>query len=305
MGAAAVANKLAGFWREPLVHVLAIGAGLFLLWHFIGDRRTAQPEHILITPGQIERLSQQWTKTHLRPPSARELAVLVEQEIDDEILYREAVAMGLDRNDFVIRRHLAAKMEFLTDDVAAMATPTDEQLQNFLSQHRDKFTVEPLTTFAQVYINRSQRGKAAATDAERLLALLNAEPRSDWQTLGDPLPLASEYEAASKVDIGRLFGQQFAKKLSGLPVGRWSGPVESGYGLHLVLVRKRTADRTPPLREVRDAVLTEWQAAQRQELSANLRRQRRTRYAVAVQWPGWAKESATLAAGTRAPGGSQ
>jgi hypothetical protein len=300
-----VRSKLAEFCREPLVHFLAIGAGFFLLWHFLGDRLTRQPERILITPGHVERLAQQWTRTHLRPPSAEELAGLVEQEIDEEILYREAVALGLDRDDLVIRRRLAVKMEFLTDDVAAVATPTDEQLQTLLSQHPDKFNVEPLTTFAQVYVNRSQRGTGASAEAERLLALLNDKAGSDWQTLGDPLPLPSEYEAAAEADVARLFGREFPKKLSELPVGRWSGPVESGYGLHLVLVRQRTAGRLPPLQEVRDAVVSEWRAAQRQELNANLRRQRRAKYAVTVQWPDWAKESVTLTAGTGAAGGSQ
>jgi hypothetical protein len=297
-----VRTKLAAFCREPLVHFLAIGAVLFLLWQFVGDRRTAQPERILITPGQVERLAQQWTKTHLRPPSAEEMAALVDQEIDEEILYREAVAMGLDRDDLAIRRRLAVKMEFLTEDLAAIATPNDEQLQAFLSQHPDKFNVEPLTTFAQVYINRSQRGEGAAAEAERSLALLNDKAGPDWQTLGDPLPLPNEYEAAAPAEVARLFGRAFSNKLSGLPVGRWSGPVESGYGLHLVLVRERTAGRLPPLNEVQDAVLSEWRAAQRLELNASLRRQRRARYAVTVQWPDWAKESVTLTAGAGAPG---
>jgi hypothetical protein len=300
-----VRSRLAEFFREPLVHFLAIGAGFFLLWHLFGDRVTPQPQHILITPGHVERLAQQWTKTHLRPPSAEELAGLVEQEIDEEILYREAVAMGLDREDLVIRRRLAVKMEFLTDDVAAVATPTDEQLQTFLSQHPDKFNVASLTTFAQIYLNRSQRGEGASAEAERLLALLNDKASPDWQTLGDPLPLPSEYEAAAEADVARLFGREFARKLAELSIGRWSGPVESGYGLHLVLVRRRTAGQTPPLDEVREAVLSEWRAAQRQELNANLRRQRRARYAVTVQWPDWIKEAVTLPAGAGAPGGSQ
>jgi hypothetical protein len=291
--------------REPLVHFLAIGAGLFLLWHFLGDRRAGQPEVVVITPGQVERLSREWTKTHQRPPTAMELAALVDQEVDEEILSREAVALGLDRDDLVIRRRLAVKMQFLTDDVAAMAAPTDDQLQTFLNEHPDKFNVEPLTTFAQVYINRSQRGEGASAKAERLLALLNDKAGSDWQTLGDPLPVPNEYEAAADADIARVFGRQFPKKLSGLPVGRWSGPVESGYGLHLVLVRQRTAGRVPPLHEVRDAVVKEWQAAQREELSANLRRQRRARYAVTVEWPEWANESGRLTTGPGTPGGSR
>jgi hypothetical protein len=300
-----VRSKLAGFCREPLVHFLAIGAGFFLLWYFLGDRVTPQPQRIIITPGHVERLAQQWTRTHLRPPSAEELAGLVEQEINEEILSREAVAMGLDRDDLVIRRRLAVKMDFLTDDVTAMATPSDEQLQTFLSQHPDKFNVESLTTFAQVYINRSQRGTGASAEAERVLTLLNDKAGPDWQTLGDPLPVPNEYEAGTDADVARLFGREFPKKLAGLPVGCWSGPVESGYGLHLVLVRKRTAGRAPPLNEVRDAVLSEWRAAQRLELSSNLRRQRRARYAVTVQWPDWAKGSVALPGEVGASGGSQ
>lgn len=296
-------SKLAGFCREPLVHFLAIGAGFFLLWYFLGDRVNPQPQRILITPGHVERLAQHWTKTHLRPPSAEELAGLVEQEIDEEILYREAVAMGLDRDDLVIRRRLAVKMEFLTEDVAAVAIPTDEQLQTFLIQHPEKFSVEALTTFAQVYLNRSQRGAGASAEAERLLTLLNDKAGPDWQTLGDPLPVPNQYEAAPEAEVTRLFGREFPKKLAGLPVGRWSGPVESGYGLHLVLVRKRTSGRAPPLNEVRDAVLSEWRAAQRLELNANLRRQRRAQYAVTVQWPDWARESVSRTPGAGAPGG--
>jgi hypothetical protein len=305
VGAAVVRSKLAEFFREPLVHFMVIGAGFFLLWYFLGDRVTPQSQRITITPGQVERLAQHWTKTHLRPPSAEELAGLVEQEIDEEILYREAVAMGLDRDDLVIRRRLAVKMEFVTDDVAAVATPTDEQLQTFLSQHPDKFNLEPLTSFAQVYINRSQRGEGASAEAERVLTLLNDKASPDWQTLGDPLPLPNEYEAASEAEVARLFGRQFPKKLAALPVSRWSGPVESGYGLHLVLVRKRIARRAPPLEEMRDAALSEWRAVQRLELNENLRRQRRARYTVNVQWPDWAKESVTLTTGTGAPEGAR
>jgi hypothetical protein len=293
-----VQSKLAGFLHEPLVHFLAVGVGLFLFWHFMGDRRAGPSERVVITPAQVERLSREWTKTHQRPPTATELAALVEQEVDEEILYREAVALGLDRDDLVIRRRLAVKMEFVTDDVAGMATPTDEQLQAFLSQHPDKFNVESLTSFAQVCLNASERGGGASGEAVHVLALLNAKAGADWQTLGDPLPLPNEFDAGGEADVARLFGREFAKELAQLPVGRWSGPVKSGYGLHLVLVRQRTPGRAPALGEVRDAVVREWQAAQRQEFSANLRRQRRSQYAVTVQWPDWAREAASFLSGT-------
>jgi hypothetical protein len=287
-----VRSKLAAFFREPLVHFLAIGAGFFLLWQAFGDRLPAQRDRIVITPAQVERLADVWTKTRLRPPSAQELAGLVEQEIDEEVLYREAIAMGLDRDDLIIRRQLCVKMEFLTDDVAAVEKPTQEQLQTFLEQHHDKFGIDPLTTFRQVYINQSKRGKAALTEAERLLALLTDRTPSNWQTLGDPLPLPNEFEAASQTEVAGLFGREFPKKLSGLPVGHWAGPIASGYGLHLVLIRERTQGRVPALAEVRDAVEREWRAVRRQELKEELRRRLRARYAVVVEWPDWAGEAA-------------
>jgi hypothetical protein len=196
-------------------------------------------------------------------------------------------------------------MEFLTDDVAELTNPTDEQLQAFLRQHPDKFNVESRTTFAQVYLNRSQRGEGAAAEAQRLLTLLNGKAGPDWQTVGDPLPVPSEYDAATAADVARFLGRDFPEKLAALPVGRWSGPMESRYGLHLILVRRRTAGQTPPLDAVRDAVVSEWRAARRQELNADLRRQRRAKYAVTVQWPDWANEAVTLAAGAGSPRGVQ
>jgi hypothetical protein len=293
-------GKLNAICREPLVHFLVIGTGLFLIWSLLGDRLTRQPERILITPGHIERLAQGWTRTHLRPPSPQELASLIEQEIDEEILYREAMAMGLDRDDLVIRRRLAVKMDFISEDLLAATNPTDDQLEAFLHQQPDKFNLEPLTTFSQVFVNKSQRGAGAMAEATRLLASLNEKVGSAWETAGDPLPLPNQFEAAPTAEIAGQFGRHFPAKLADLPTGRWSGPVESRYGLHLILIKRRTSARTPALHEVHDAVLNEWRNAQRQLLSENLRRERRNRYIVTVQMPDWARED-SLAARTASP----
>jgi hypothetical protein len=286
-----VRTRLAQFCREPLVHFLLIGAALFVLWRFLGDQRGTQPEAVVITPGQVERLAQQWTKTHLRPPSAEELTGLVDQEVDEEILYREAVAMGLDRDDAVVRRRLAVKIDFLTDDMAAAANPTEEELQTYLQQHAGKFNVEGLISFSQIYINRSQRGNAADGEATRLLAIVNGKSGTTWQSLSDALPLPTDFRAANSAEISRHFGRDFPAKLAGLPVGGWSGPIESRYGLHLIRVHERTPGRTPPLQEVREAVANQWRITKREELNAAAQRRRRARYAVTIQWPDWAKES--------------
>ena len=230
-------------------------------------RPASAPEsaRIVITPGQVERLTQLWTKTHLRPPSAEELAGLVEQEIDDEILYREAVAMGLDRDDLVIRRRLAVKMEFLTDDLAAVADPDRRAVASFssasipTSSTSNRSPPLPRSTLTGPSAVREQPRKQNACWPCSMTKV-----GSDWQSLGDPLPLPNEFQDASGGRRGPPSSVgSFPGSLPALPVGRWSGPVESGYGLHLVLVRKRTAGRSPPLDEVRDAVLSEWRAAQR------------------------------------------
>jgi hypothetical protein len=296
-------SKLATLCREPLVHFLLIGAGLFTFWYAVGDRVTPPPNRIVISPAHVERLAQVFARTRLRPPRADELAGLVEQEIEEEVLYREALAMGLDRDDIIIRRQLCLKMDFLADDLSAVESPTDEQLQAFLQQHAGKFASEPLTTFAQVFVNRTQRGEAAASAAQRLLDLLNGQAPPDWHKLGDPLPLPQEYEAASEVEIARQLGREFPKKLSGLPVGRWTGPVESAYGLHLVRIRERTAARAPVLAAVHDAAVREWRAARRQELKEDLRRRLRAKYTVTVEWPDWAREAAGVTSGVGPPKG--
>jgi hypothetical protein len=295
-------SKLAAFCREPLVHFLVIGTGLFLFWYTVGDRVSPQPNRIAISPAHVERLAQVFAKTRLRPPSPEELAGLVEQEIEEEVLYREALAMGLDQGDLIIRRRLCQKMDFLADDLSAVQNPNDEQLQAFLSRHASKFGGEPLTSFAQVFVNRAQRGQAAAAEAQRLLALLDGTAPPDWHEVGDPLPLPQEYAAVPEVEVARLFGRDFPKELARLPVGRWAGPVMSGYGLHLVLVRERTAGQPLALREVRDAVVREWQAERQQEMKEDLRRQLRAKYAVTVEWPDWAREAAAVTSG---PGGQR
>ncbi len=269
---------------------------MFLAWYFIGERAAPASRRIVITPGQVERLSQAWTRTHLRPPSSEELAGLVDEEIDEEILYREAVALGLDRDDLAIRRRLAVKMEFLAEDAAAAANPSEEQLEVFLREHPDKFAAEPLTTLSQVFVSRSRRGEPATAEATHLLALLNGKGGSHWESLGDSAPFPTQFQAATAADIARHFGHEFPTKLAALPVGAWSGPVESKYGLHLILIRERQPGRIPPLKQIRESVVNEWRAAQRRQLNAAMRRHRRSLYQVKVQWPERPKETPTITA---------
>jgi hypothetical protein len=164
------------------------------------------------------------------------------------------MAMGLDRDDTIVRRRLRQKLEFLTEKAVETAPPSDVALQTFLQQHPDAFRVEPRLAFQHVYLSRDRRGDAANAEARRLLAQLSTtDATTDPAALGDAFLLPHDFALSSRSETARLFGDAFATQLQHLEPGRWVGPIESGYGLHLVFVRERTAGRVPALAEVRQA----------------------------------------------------
>ncbi len=281
--------------REPLLHFLIFGAALFLVTRLTGGSSAERPDQIVVTPGQVERLVESWRLTWQRPPTPRELEGLIEDYIREEVLYREALAMGLDQDDAIVRRRLRQKMEFLTDDLVEAIAPTDEELQQFLKEHAVEFRVDVQLSFTHVYLNRDRRGEAALEDAERLLTELNRGRRgSNPSRLGDPLPLLNTFNRVSETEVASRFGRVFAEGIRSLEPGRWRGPVESGFGLHLVLISERIEGRVPELAEVKDAVLREWSVARRNQASDEFYRRLRARYTVVIEQPSQAGETDKL-----------
>ena len=278
--------------HEPLVHFLVIGAGLFLLSGLFGGSSVPQPGQagqpsgkIVVTPGQVEHLKAQFMRTWQRPPTEKEVKGLIEEYVLDEISYREALALGLDREDPTIRRRLRLKLETLNADIAAAVPPSEQELKDFLEAHPDSFRREPQAAFRQVYLSADRRGRKADADARKLLARLRAaDPDADPAGLGDPLLMVSnDLPLSTARDIGRLFGEEFARSVFALAPGRWEGPVRSGYGLHLVLVTERTPGRMPELSEVRAEVEREFLFARRKEIQEAMHRKLRERYTVVVE----------------------
>ena len=272
--------------REPLAHFVLLGAGLFA-WSALWGQPGTRNERIVVTEAHVSRLIEIFGRTWQRPPTERELQGLVDEHIKEEILYREALAIGLDRDDTIIRRRLRQKMEFLYEDLAAQYDPADEELEAYLAEHVERFRIEGPLSFAHVYISIDRRGDKAIDDAKTLLARLNRDPEAsgDVASLGDRLLLPSNYESTTPSEIAKMFGRAFAERVSGLPVGEWSGPVESGYGLHLVLVSERSEDRMPELAEVREAVTRDWRVREREQTNDELFRQLREKYRVVVEFP--------------------
>lgn len=277
--------------REPLVHFLVLGAGLFLLFNAVDDSEGDRSDRIVVTSGQIERLAEGWARTWQRPPTPEELEGLIQDHIREEIYYREALAMGLDRDDTIVRRRLRQKLEFLTDDIVAAVNPTEEQLRSYFAEHVEAFRVPSRLSFEHVYLNLDRRGDAASRDAELLLSRLNAGSTNvEPAALGDPFLLPGTFEMVSEFEVAKQFGAGFAARLAGLPVGRWAGPVESGYGLHVVWIREREESEDPLFEDVREAVEREWEAAHREEASEAFYRSLRGRYTVTVERDGTADE---------------
>ena len=254
--------------REPFLHFLLLGALIFIGHRFLSMRIDDGPQRIVITQGQITSMVIGFSRTWQRPPTREELEGLIRDRVRAEVYCREAVAMGLDQDDPVIRRRLQQKLEFVTNDVAALAEPTDAQLAEYLKTHADRFRVDCRVTFSQVYLDPNKRGEHLARDANELLNQLRQHGRDvDLSSLGDAFLLEQRFQATPDMEIAKQFGEKFMAKLSEVPVGQWFGPVETGYGMHLVFVEERTEGRLPELAEVRDTASRDWTNERRLELN--------------------------------------
>lgn len=269
--------------REPLAHFVLLGGLAFLAWPLLAERIAAAPDRIVIGPGELQRAAEIFAATHARPPNAREMGGLIDQQVRDEVFYREGLALGLDRGDEIIRRRIMQKMRFMIQDVALAEQPGDTELQRFIAANPARYAAEPSLAFAQIYLDPSRHGAAMAADAARLLARLRAgDGRLDYARDSDPLPLANDYEPTRLREIAGMFGEDFAAALQHVKQGEWSGPIRSGFGLHLVLLRRLEPGPPPELARLRDTVLRDWQAERRERMNEDAYAAMRAKYCVEV-----------------------
>lgn len=270
--------------REPLLHFFLLGAGLFVVHSAIGARRGAEPQRLVVSAGAIEHLATTFARAWQRPPSDRELDGLIQDYVREEIYAREAVALGLDRDDVIIRRRLRQKLEFVSEDVGTEVEPSDDALRAYLAAHADAFRSPPRVTLSQVYLDPKRHGENLARDATHLLASLRrAGAGLDISQLGDSVLLPLRLDAVPVTEVAKQFGDEFATEVSALTPGQWHGPVTSGYGAHLVFVTERIEGRAPGLEEVRDAVRREWLDARRVEAKDRFYRALLERYDVRIE----------------------
>jgi peptidyl-prolyl cis-trans isomerase C len=278
-----LSNTFSRLIREPLLQFLLLGSAIYVLYFAFGEpQQEDQDRTIVITSDYVNSLSASFAKRWSRSPTNDELSSLVDEYVRESLLYREALAMGLDKEDHIIRRRLAQKLEFLTNDLIKLTSPEDAVLQQYLDENSDDFRDSDLLTFTQIYIDPDRRGDAAIAYAESLLEELQTQGPPDESTAekGDRFMLQNEFSNAPEFEIQRQMGKEFADSVMLLEPGRWHGPVLSGYGMHLVYVEEHIAASDPVLADVRDNVLAEYTREQTEDFNAEYLSVLRSRYTI-------------------------
>jgi hypothetical protein len=265
--------------REPLFHFLLLGGVLFAVFGRGGGDAGGTERQIVLSEADIDRLAAGFLRTWHRPPDTDELQAQIQDYIREEVLYRTALGLGLDKDDIIIRRRLRQKMEFLFEDT--VPPPQEPELRAYFQAHMEKFRSEPLISFRQVFVSKRRGGTAEADARQILVRLTTAAPGAEDD--GDPLPLGEGLTLTPINRIGAQFGDDFARGLAQAAPGLWVGPLQSAYGLHLVLVTAAEPTALPPFEQVRAAVEREWFAEHRAAAHASQYQTLRAGYRVTVQ----------------------
>lgn len=246
-------DNLRRLLKEPLVHFLIAGAMVF--WLMSGRAPDLGERRIVVNERVAGAIAQRFYDSFRRMPSQDELDGLIRDYVQDQVYYREAVALGLDQNDEVVVRRMRRKMEGLAVADAEAATPSDKDLQALIDKDPARYAEDPRTTFQQVYLGADTPENRAQAD------LKLKQLRAGQSASGVPAPLPAQLENASASEISGMFGDEFTLALRNQPTGQWIGPVASGLGLHLVRVDNRAAPAPPSLASVRQRVENDWRAA--------------------------------------------
>ena len=282
--------------HEPLLHFLVIGILLFVGYSFVSSRsvKPQSPNRIELTEADLSQLDAAFTAQWLRHPTAQEMGHLIDERIRVEVLYREALALGLDKDDTIVKRRLAQKMEFLAEDVSTLREPKIDELKDWFARNSQRFALPSRIWFHHVYFSFDRKGEKASEAAAHAYQQLAGEPVNSpvASRVADPFMFQEYYADCTEDQVAKTFGSKFAKAVFQLPSGSWQGPVESGLGWHLVWVDSMTPPRVPAFEEVESAVKTEWLSEQSAESKRRAFAIMRARYEVVLPDEG-AKNSGT------------
>ncbi len=275
-------SRFSSITRQPLLHFLIAGFALFVL--FAGLHRSTviqEPQRIDITPDVVQRIAISWWARWQRPVSEQQMQGLIDEYVKEEILYREALKLGLEKDDTIIRRRLAQKMDFLAEDVVSLREPAPGVLEAWYKQHQSRYAPPPLATFHHLYFALDKRGTDAQTQAQNALSRLTDKNSGE----GDAFMFENAYTEQSQDQVARVFGSKFAISLFKQTPGSWVGPVESGFGWHLVWIDALAKPPSPPFETVAQLVKSDWLSERRSESKRASFDALKARYEVVVMMP--------------------
>ena len=272
--------------KEPLLHFVILGALIFGAYGRIKAVDGEAAGEIVVSLRQQENLARTFSRTWQRPPTQAELNGLIADFIRQEIAYRESQAMQLDRDDIIIRRRLRQKLEMLTEDVASLSPPTEQELQSYLDGHPEQFRIPAMLSFRHIFFSTDDSPEQTEREALSLLRQLQTSAGSvDIDSVGDRSLLPSDLREVRETELDSIFGRGFADKVREIAVGRWGGPIRSGFGLHLVYIANRIDGKIPELDEVTDQVKREWLAERRKLAIDSLYERLAENYTITIEAP--------------------
>ena len=281
-------NSIKRLLREPLLHFLVVGAVLFVAYLYLEPDSGAESSYeIALSLEELAQLQTLYESQWRRPPTPEEFSAMVENKIRQEVLYREALTMGLDKNDEIVKRRMAQKMQFIAEDMAAAQDPTTEELRAWYAENSDRFAMPERLSFRHLYFSPDSRGAQAYDDAVRALAELDGQPVDSQlaATLADRFMYQDYYADQTSVSLAKDFGPQFAVAVAELAPDSWQGPIESGYGWHLVYVDSVVPGRVPAFEEIEREVKTAWLGVQKEIAWQKAYDEMRAKYTLRIPVP--------------------
>jgi hypothetical protein len=283
--------------KEPLLHFAVLGVGLFALYRLVTGDGPSVPNEIVVDAPRIAALADAFERSWRRPPTAAEIDGVVESYVRDEVLYREGVALGLERDDPVIRNRIRLKMEVIGDGAQSRIAEAD--LQAWLDANPDRYATLARYDVRQVFFDPATHRAPHDVELESALRELRRDPDGDPGAWGDQTLLPSALTDATRADVAAQFGDELAAALEDAPPGRWFGPVASSYGEHLLRVDLREPREAAPLAAVRGAVERDLRYARDQAARDAQYARLRARYIVRIEKAGQGAPADALAAEPR------
>jgi peptidyl-prolyl cis-trans isomerase C len=272
--------------REPLVHFVLIGGTLFAVYSALHSKETASidSKKIVLTASDLEQIGLMWQAQGRPVPTAEQIQSLLDNKIREEVLYREALELGLDKEDTIVKRRMAQKMDFLAEDLSDLREPTREELKAWFGKNSERFKVPGRASFRHLYFSFDKHGNKTSDIAAEALKKISgrASNSPEAAAVADSFMFQDYYGDRSFDELAKTFGPGFARSLFAQQTGSWQGPIESGYGWHLIFIDSVTPARVPELEEVETDARTQWVSAQRDQTKQRMYERMKSHYEIVM-----------------------